>query len=189
MNEERKKIILITVLSAILLLLIIFIIWWFLRPKTEPEVMLQPEEEALTELPQIEVPVVPQSAEAPRIIQEEIQPLGLRQLAMSFAERYASYSTDEPEKNIDDLESFMTAELYEKLKNRNLTEESGSFVGFSGRALTYSVIDSDALSARIVIGMQLTQIIDTVENTFNNNLEITARKINNEWKIDDINWQ
>lgn len=189
MDEEKRKLILIAVLGGILLLLIIFMIWWFLRPKAEPELTDVVEEELLFDPTLSETPAVPQSAETPRIIQEEIYPLGLRQLAMSFAERYASYSTDEPSKNIEDLEVFMTPELYEELKEQDLTQDSGTFVGFSARALTYQLVESDDSTAEIVVGLQVNQSIDSAENVYTGNLELTAKKINNEWKIDDVNWQ
>lgn len=185
-SEEKKKLILTFFVIILFLLLLILIIWWIFRPKAEPIISDRDSDiDVISGFP-IEKPSSLQSLEEPRIVQEKIYPLELKQLAMSFAERFVSYSSDEPNKNILDLEPFMTKELFNRLKSNDSSGDNDSFIGFSGRALTYELVKSNDLSAEIIVGVQLTSFLNDFQQTSIRNLEIRAKKVNNEWKIDDI---
>lgn len=188
MFDDKKKTIIIVSLAIALVMIIALAIWWLLASKKNPQIQNQPTDEQISGLVSYEPPVaLPATPE--RLAEDKSYPLGLRQLAMSFAERYGSYSSDEPSKNLDDLQPFVTQSLAGKLKNEDLS--SDIFVGFSTKALSLQLLSANNSNATVLVKTQRTQNIGDNGDTkvFYADLELRAVNINNEWKIDEVAWK
>jgi len=189
-NIDRRKLV-IGGLIALLAVIVTLILWWFLasRAKTPPVSAppTQPETSDLTVAPLTAAP----PASPQRLQADQDYPLGLKQLAMSFAERFGSYSTDEPAKNLVDLQPLMTDRLRVNLSTRSIDDGSGVFSGFSTKALTSDLLKSDAQSATVLVKTQRTQTLGAGEavKSFYADLLLQAVKSGNEWKIDAAEWQ
>jgi hypothetical protein len=188
MSDTQKRIIIGSLISA-LVIIIALIIWWFLfrRPQTP---VIAPPTPTSTAPAVTAVPAINPASEQ-RIAEEKSYPLGLKQLAMSFAERYGSYSSDEPSLNLSDLESFMTNRLVNsgKLKPQ-IDAASPVFIGFSSKALLSDLTQITPTAATIIVRLQRVQTTGQgITNTFYSNLRLDAVKIGDTWKIDDAAWQ
>jgi len=189
MFEDKRRILIISGAVA-LLVIAALILWWLLSFRRQP--VNQPIEPPPT-INQVNanLPAAPEQASLARAEQENSFPLGLRQLAMSFAERYGSYSSDEQIQNLRDLEPLMTADLVAVVYD-NIAEApvNGDFIGYSTKALSVKLIASDNSSAEMIVGVQRAQTVNNqVQNVFNDSLALTAVKIGAEWKIDSVRWQ
>lgn len=188
MSDEQKRLIIFGSLGLALIIVIALIAWWFLRP--QPTVVNnQPAVATSTAGGGVYEPPVVLPATAERIKEDKSYPLGLRQLAMSFAERYGSYSSDEPTKNLVDLQSFMTRSLANRIQAD--VASTTAFVGFSTKALSLQLVNSNATNATVLVKTQRTQTIGSGQEakTFLADLELTAVMLNNEWKIDGVAWK
>ncbi len=192
--DRRKKIIIIA-LAVFAIALLVFILWLVFgarninhRPTQQgsnPKIVTAGKATA----------ILPVSSPA-RLAEEKKYPLGLKQLAMSFAERYGSYSTDLRTKNIDDLKPLMTDRLWQTFED-NMKEESSSTVGvvtFQGittKGLSANLVSSDASSAVIMVSTQ--RIISTGNQTDSTvayrKIKLSFIKSGNVWKVDDAIWQ
>lgn len=189
-NIDKQKLV-IGSLIALIVIIIALILWWLFGPKAStPVVVAPPTQPGTTAITPAESAVVPVPSEQ-RIQDDKSYPLGLKQLAMAFAERFGSYSTDEPVKNMEDLLPFMT----DKMKNSSslivATDNSGIFNGYSTKSLTSTLISSNDGGATVVVKTQRTQTIGSegITKTFYHDLELKAVRSGNDWKIDEAKWQ
>ncbi len=137
-------------------------------------------------------PVVLEPASQTRIENEKQYPLGSKQVAMTFAERYASYSTDEPVKNIQDLKSLTTQEFYSAIISAVQTREgSGTFYGYSAKALSANLIKSSQSSVDVAVSLQIEQTVGDGEsgNVLYRTLNVSLIKSGEEWKVSGASWQ
>ena len=186
-NDKRKLAII--GLSALLAIIIALILWWFLRPK--PAINVNTNTAVNTEIPVTTAePALVEPATPAQVKEANSYPLGLKQLAMAFAERYGSYSTDEPQKSIADLAPYMTARLSSELSAGSADAlKSSVFTGFTTKALSTSLTSVSDARAEIIVKVQRTQTIDRAAKTFYADLKLTALKTGNDWKIDSAAWQ
>lgn len=189
-NIDRRKLIIYGLIALLVILLMIILLWIFWPRAKTPIVVAPPTQ------PEVTNQITPQAAPLPPVTAERLQedksyPLGLKQLAMAFAERFGSYSTDEPVKNMADLEPFMTANFKNSAALQTNLESPGIFSGFSTKALSSNLISSNSNSATIVVKTQRTQTLgaDASSKTFIASLELYAVKSGNDWKIDSAKWQ
>lgn len=188
MSDTQKRIIIGSLILA-LIIIITLIIWWFLfrRPQTPVVAPQTPTSTA----PAVTVPPTITPAPEQRIAEEKSYPLGLKQLAMSFAERYGSYSSDEPSLNLSDLEPFMTDRLINSGKLRpQIDANNPVFIGFSSKALSSDLSQVTPTAATVIVKLQRLQTTGQgITNTFYANLRLDAIKSGDSWKIDDVVWQ
>lgn len=189
-NIDRRKLI-IWSLATLFIIVIALILGWLLWPKAStPPTVAPPTQPAGSDQISASTAAVP-PASAARIKEEASYPLGLKQLAMAFAERYGSYSTDEPVKNLEDLESFMTADFKNSYDVQTDAGSAGIFSGFSTKALSSTLVKLDSGSATVVVKTQRTQTLGAGEaaKTYYADLQLTAVKSGAEWKISGAQWQ
>ncbi|MFA5021201.1 MAG: hypothetical protein WC517_04055 [Patescibacteria group bacterium] len=189
-NIDRRKLI-IGGLVALLAIIAALILWWFLASRAvTPPAVAPPTQPETADLPGASLTVVP-PASPQRLQADKDYPLGLKQLAMSFAERFGSYSTDEPVKNMADLQPLMTARMKDSLSAPSAADDSGIFSGFSTKALSSDLIEYNSLSATVIVKTQRTQTLGTGETSksFYADLELRAVKSGDEWKIDGARWR
>jgi len=189
-NIDRRKL-LIGGLVALLVVIIALILLWLFWPKVKTPVVVAPptQPETASQIFATATSLPPVSAQ--RVQAENSYPLGLKQLAMAFAERFGSYSTDEPIKNMADLEPFMTANMKNSPDLQTDNGNSGIFSGFSTKALSSDLVSINANSATVTVKTQRTQTLgtDAVAKTFYADLLLAAVKSGNNWMIDAAAWQ
>lgn len=189
MFEDRRKLIIVSLIITLIIIIALLLLWFF-WPKSQPKVIVTPTATTTAEVQILPADIAPASPQ--RLTEDKSYPLGLKQLAMSFAERYGSYSSDEPSLNLNDLQSLMTARLIASGKLQpQIDKNSPVFIGFSSKALSSQLSNLSASSATVIVKLQRVQTIgdSRTENTFYADLKLEAVKVGNEWKIDDVAWQ
>lgn len=184
---DRKKIIILIIAAAAILLFSLLL--WLFWPKQEMvdinTNVNQPEGAAPQSLEQLP----PASPE--RQAQERNYPLGLRELAFSFAERYGSYSSDEPFKNLDDLKIVMTDKMIASAESvgRSQTLGQNGYEGYDSWALASELRSYGEDQATILVQVQRVHYLGETQDTFNQGLLLQFVKVENEWRVDEAAWQ
>lgn len=119
------------------------------------------------------------------------------QLAISFTERYGSSSSQSDFSNLSDLELFMTPELQAATKQFVISEQkkpitSSDYSGVTTKAIvpTFTSFDVDAGTAAVTVSTKRQEENASGEiKAYNQNLLLTMKKINDEWKVDTVAWQ
>ncbi len=204
MNNTRKIGIIIVSIGLILLILLIYFVFF-----SSPEVVEEPETpEPPTEdigLPESDEPTItpgdrPKGQEVYDISQEEEYTPGIEdvsRLAMSFAERFGSFSSHSNFSNITDAQLFMTSSLRDWSNDyiKQLREENPEdfYYGITTQALSTETIDynEDAGEAEIRVITHRVEIGDDIEgeNNFQQDLLVELKIENDSWKVDAIYWQ
>ncbi len=204
MNKTRKIGIMIVSLGLILLILLIY--YTFFR-STDIEEVPEPEDPPAEDvgLPVSDDPIVtpgdrPRGLEIYDISQEEEHTPGLEdvsRLAMSFAERFGSFSSQSNFANITDAKLFMTRDLKDWADTyiKRLREENpeDSYYGITTQALSTETInysDEDG-QAEIRVTTHRRESGDEIdgENNFRQDLLVELEKENDRWKVSAIYWQ
>lgn len=188
MFEDKRKIIIISGIIG-LVIIIALIIWWLVSLRQKP-IIDSSVPTAITATttasyePPIAAPPVPE-----RLAEDESYPAGLKQLALSFAERYGSYSSDQPVKNLEELKPLMTEAFSRRVKGEEFPADF--FVGFSTKALLAQLISLQANRAKINVKTQRVQTLgDSAQpRIFYVDLELIAVKVGVDWKIDEAVWK
>lgn len=193
MDIQKIRPMLISIIVALIILIIAGSVWWVTRSKVE---VIPAGQDIATATPEIIAPidnVPPPSVE--RLEAERNYPLGLKQLAQSFAERYGSYSSDNPYKNIIDLKPLMTPRLQElmddQISQMNAATSSTAYEGISTLAVRSEVISNTPTEAEIVVQTQRIRTTDesAAPSTFYQAINLTFTKINDTWLVDSVRWQ
>ncbi len=128
----------------------------------------------------------------------EVRATELKKMAMSFTERFGSYSNHSDFSNITDLKIFMTEDMkswadnFVEVGRRGLGDDP-DYQGVMTRAVTAEVKDYD-------LGGGTAQILVEAKKTFSDsdtnetevryeNMLVTFAKEGREWKIDNAEWQ
>ncbi|MEK7653060.1 MAG: hypothetical protein AAB358_01065 [Patescibacteria group bacterium] len=186
MSNRRKILIIVLV---ILIIVAIFLVWWFfLRQPAAPAVNLNanqalPVNEQIQELP-------PPSET--RQNEEKNYPLGLKQLAFSFAERFGTYSSDAPAANLKDLELLMTARMWSKTEAmiaKNVPVNG--YDAYEAKALTSKLESSSKEAATLTVNTQRIHIqgSELKQQVYYQSILLKFVLSGNEWKVDDAVWQ
>ncbi|MBI5765875.1 hypothetical protein HZA71_01455 [Candidatus Falkowbacteria bacterium] len=190
-DENKKKIIIIAVI--ILIIILIFLIIWFLLPKKSAENVnvavnanIRVSQTANNEIAKLPPP------NQAKIQEENNYTLGLKQLALSFAERFGSYSNHSGSAGLESLFPLVTAKMQSAI-NKIITNNSYStstYEGFNTKALTGDLLNIDQQKASILVYTQRTyRLADKTPKVFYQNLSLKFLKIGNEWKIDEAVWR
>ncbi len=204
MNKTRK--IGIIIVSIALILLILLIYFTFFRG-TEIEEVPEPEDPPSEDigLPVSDDPIItpgdrPRGLEIYDISQEEEHTPGLEdvsRLAMSFAERFGSFSSQSNFANITDAKLFMTRSLKDwadtyitRLRDENPED---FYYGITTQALSTETINynEEDGQAEIKVTTHRRETGDEIdgENNFRQDLLVELEKENNRWKVSAIYWQ
>lgn len=119
-------------------------------------------------------------------------------IAMTFTERFGSFSTQGDFENLKDSQYYMTEKLkawsesyMEKNKNR---EEGGEFYGVTTRALKADILtlDDDEKNAQVLVSVQQEENHGSQTGRgviLYNRLLLNCVKTDGSWKIDTALWQ
>ncbi len=193
--SRRTKIILIAVLSLLILIVLFLVIWnyFFLKPVAPANINDVPDEGVS---PVLNANVAPPPQ--PELNEEDKSQNGLIKIALSFSERFGSFSNQSEFENIKDLEVLMSnsmknwAEQYveEELAKRG---DTSVYYGVTTKAISNEVIsfDDEAGRAEIKVSAQRWEAEETPTNTkvFYQDILIKFVKQADEWKVDGAFWQ
>ncbi|MFA6422715.1 MAG: hypothetical protein WCV92_04950 [Candidatus Buchananbacteria bacterium] len=193
MFENKRKLVIILLIAGIVVLLLLIAIL-FLWPKNAVSPKITDDNSQIKNQGiKTNVDLIPSSPD--RIREEQSYPLGLKQLAMSFAERYGSYSSDSGSKNLNDLVPLASSNMIAKInQSSQLADQSTStamFRGFTTKALSFELGDLKSDTASVIVSTQrLTYLGPGKEpNISYRKIELKFIKIGTEWKVDDAVWK
>ncbi len=188
----RQRLALIISAIALVIALIIFGVWWSRRAK--PITPINTETPSST----FDVPVTPPalSDEVPRFgdvpitepKDENAEERYVRQLASIFVERFATYSNQNGNRNLSDVEPISTLSLMEWVSRQGLTASS-TYQGVTASVLSTTLAKREADAATVNVGVQ-----ETISQAGQADLlrQRTGRvelvKVGGTWKVNAFYW-
>lgn len=167
----------ILILIAIIVVLLGLGLWWILRDQRPPDVLLnngtanQPTN-AVTNSDQIQPPVGGEAVVAAR----------------NFAERYGSYSNQNPYDNIKQLFPLMTEHLRQAL-SAGTTKPSDRYQGVESRVVSVKTSKQSATTSTIVLTLQRSERDASLKTTtYFQQLELQLIKSADQWLVDSADW-
>lgn len=122
----------------------------------------------------------------------------LKRLALSFAERFGSFSNQAGYQNIKDLKIFMSSSMGEwadKYVQDEIAKKASAsiYYGISTKAISAKIneLDVEGGTAKILVSTQRAESTGSTSNTtkFAQNINISLVKEKGAWKVDGANWQ
>lgn len=141
-----------------------------------------------TKLPAVQPPTEPAKA----LTAEEQTTFLLQQLAVTFAERYGSYSNQSNFQNLRDVLPLVTDSFRRTLETQIAAGSSpgGEYNGVTTRALRSSVAARGSSVADVTIKTQRETTMGTSEPTTSyETLTLTFRLVGQTWKVDAAVWE
>jgi len=203
MQADRKKMgIFIIIIALILVIAIIYFV--FLKKSSTPTEFIPEGTETNVQLPEAEQVGSTTPSDAPKATNynvaleapHKIIADDLGKQAMSFAERFGSFSNQSNYGNFTDLKIFMTDnmstwadEYVAELKNQ---KSASSYYGIETTALTYEIkkFDDSAGQAEITISTQRQESTEKINGgqSYVQNLDLNLVKVNGDWLFDKAYW-
>ena len=183
-----------------LLFLGIIVYFIFFHDFSVPEVVI-PEDKNVNTLVQKEPAV---KKEEPKVITQTAKTTtvnleeDLKRLALSFAERFGSFSNQAGYQNIKDLKVFMSSSMGE-WADKYIQDEiaknisASIYYGINTKAISAKIqdLDTEGGTAKILISTQRAESTGSTGNTarFAQNITISFVKEKGAWKVSSANWQ
>ena len=192
---QRRTRIIIAVVAVIIIVLIALFLWWLFNRSNLSLIVNQntnqppPQEQ----LPSASTGLPP---DATVLTPEKKLEATLTAIAMTFAERFGSYSNQGSYTNLDDSKSLMTIRMIawsENYKASHPIETNAPYSGVSTKALSAKVMSSDEATGRAEVTV-VTQRQESQGTTINPRITYQSLKLSmvregSEWKIDSAEWQ
>jgi len=201
--DDRKHLGIFIIGSALIIMIVIAVFMYIFNQKqkaaNQAVIPAQTEvdanklrEEALSNKPETQY-AFDAAAEANRTLNSE----DLRKMALSFAERFGSYSNQADYGNIEDLKIFMTPKMQDWADDyvanlRQQGKDNAAYYGITSVAISGEVnqFDDKAGAAEILVTTQRREMAGTSEaKVFSQNILIVFEKIKGEWKASSATWQ
>ncbi|MCL5794914.1 MAG: hypothetical protein M1338_00950 [Patescibacteria group bacterium] len=193
---QRKKIIFITI-AVIALLIIIFFLWWLLRPK--PIVFVPPTNtDSVINPPKLPAAVSITNSPASVPIKEPKTEAALKTIALTFAERFGSFSNQSNFENLNNLRDLMTVKMrgwadnYIAEQRNNLSAETG-YYGVTTQALSVIITSFDESLGRAdaQVSTQRQESKGSTQNprVYYQSLYLKMVKTDSGWKVDEAAWK
>ncbi len=190
MEDMRKK--LIGIVSVVLIVLVSILLIAMLADDSNTATPPKAEETA------------PQAQDKNRIIAPEQQPIPLppepvstedageryaRQSATIVVERLGSYSNQNDNIHIEDLQSVVTKSMYSYMEANLLQDQGNEYSGVSTKVITSKIVSYSTSAAEVEVGVQR-----KVSSAQGSNMEyktgnVKMVKQGNTWLVDGIFWQ
>lgn len=194
MDDRKKRIILISIIIIILIVIVVlFLIFNPFKKKPADEVILPPGSQNENQTPTIgKIDSLPEPSPE-RIKNDKDYPLVLEALTSSYAERFASYSSDANFKNLQDLKILSTAKMQSFIDNFIATSNIGGdgYEAQEAKALNNQLIYLKDNQAVVVVSLQLIKSLgeQATPVTSYSKVELTVIKVGDEWKVDEVDWK
>jgi hypothetical protein len=115
----------------------------------------------------------------------------LNSRARSFAARYGSFSSDSNFQNLYELKNQMTPSFWQE-KEAHIKEAKpvATFYGISTKALSIKLIEFDPETrAEFLVSCQRQETRDSEQKVIYQDINIVFVKVNNNWLVDNAQWQ
>ena len=192
--SKRKKII-IAVIAVIILIIIAVLIWWWLQNRVLPATVA-PAANANVGL---QIPanlpnraaVLPSEPAGP-VKQADVE-ADMKSLAMTFSERFGSYSNDGNYVNLDTLRKLSTDKLNLQLNILKAKQTAAAtYYGVTTKALSAQITSYDAGMGRaeVTVYAQRREAQGTTANptVYYQNLNLQLAKAGDVWLVDFAEW-
>jgi hypothetical protein len=204
-NNRRNLGLAIIALGLIIIVLIFYFAFFKKSPESEPgtETPLTPS----TSLPAVsgsgtttpgDAPMNNQQYDISKETPHKFNSVDLEKIAMSFAERFGSYSNQSNYGNFTDLKIFMTDELKKWVDKyvadlKAQSKNSSSYYGIVTVALTADTkfFDEKSGKAQIVVNTQRRESNEKINggNAYIQSIDIRFELVNDEWLVDEVYWE
>lgn len=194
----RSRILIIVSLVVFLILAISISLVVFSKKKAQEEAVLLDnnqniENQIIDEMdvvPGIIPTKIPSGAVVIPQTQEEFLKTACLNLSKVYVERYGSYSTDNPGKNLKDLEVLSTTDLWKILKNRmdNL-QVDGNFFSVVTKAIGASFDLYSKEKATVIVMTSKEESKNGEISNYNQEVELILVGSKGSWLVDDIKWK
>lgn len=193
--SKRNKII-ISIIAVIVLIIIAILIWWFLQRGGLLQSTTNTNQTATA--PQ-QLPIVSglTNSSAVRIEEPKVEAT-LRAVAMTFTERFGSYSNQSGFQNLEDLQDLMTVKMKGwadnfVLEQRTLFTDNEVYYGITTSALSSVIVDFDESLGRaeVVVDNQRQESRGSTINpkVLYQKIQLRLVKTSSGWKVDEAIWQ
>ncbi|PIT94285.1 hypothetical protein COT98_04465 [Candidatus Falkowbacteria bacterium CG10_big_fil_rev_8_21_14_0_10_39_9] len=201
--DDRKRLGIFIIGSALIIVIIIAVFMYSFNKKQQaanqvvPSTQIEADanklfEEALNNKPQFNY-AFNSTTEANRALNAE----DLRKVAMSFAERFGSYSNQANYGNIEDLKIFMSPKMQDWADDyvvslRNQNKDNSVYYGITSVAISGEVkqFNDKTGAGEVLVSTQRREVIGNSEpKVFTQNVLIIFEKIKGDWKAASATWQ
>lgn len=143
--------------------------------KTDDGVTIEGTEDTITEIAE------------PETIQEQ-EALYVKQLSRIFIERFASYSNQSNNSNLQDVLPLATASMQKWLLTQTV-EQSDEYQGVTTKVLSSEILEQDENSASVAISVQQeTMTLKTSQKSQKSGKITFIRDIDGQFKVDGLFW-
>jgi len=195
--SRRNKTIIIAVVAILVLLIILVVVWWLVQRGGGQSATININQQPTVEPKKL--PTTSRTSEtAAAVIGEPQLEATFKAVAVTFAERFGSYSNQSNFQNLEDLSDLMTVKMKNWADNFILEQENtiangAIFYGITTRALSAKVVSFDESLGRAEISVS-TQRQESKGSTINPRIfyqEILLKlaKTSDGWKVDEAAWQ
>jgi len=186
--SKKKKILIAAIIALFLLLLALLI--WFLNQKTPAAkvVVVTNTEKPVNTPSQTNTEVTETNVDVETVKRDST----LQSLAITFAERYGSYSTESSFANLYDVMDLMTASLRSETEKFVATaKNSPDYYGVTTMVLSVKLITEDETSASLEVSTQRDESVGSPQNSEikYQKLLLSCLKENGIWKVSSATWQ
>lgn len=188
---SRKKKVLIIV-AVVLFLFLLWLLVWFLNQKQQPIPSSAVVVEGISVVTPRAQTAEPSATTDKRIAETREIDSSLQSLAITFVERYGSYSTESDFANLYDVMDLMTASFRDETQDFIATARASlSYYGVTTRVLSVKEIVSGETSASLEVATQREESKDSPQNSEvkYQTLVLTCLKEDGVWKVSSALWQ
>lgn len=202
MNERKSKKIGIIIVFVAIILMIVLIYFTFVKNTQDLTDNINLESDTPTNLEEIKEQAEQRIIRTTYEFRPEIEANrqsdkeDLERIAFAFAERFGSYSNQANYGNIIDLKIFMTKDM--QVWSDNLVKElkkeeeyTGEYYGITTKSLTSETVVYNQNSAIFLINTRRRESFNSMDNfkVFDQEIVISLKKDNNEWKVSSAIWK
>ncbi len=188
----RQRLALIIGSIVLVIVLAILGIWWSRRPKpvTQTPVQTATSTTELPEKPPALSDEVPRFGDTPITAPKDdnAEERYVRQLAGIFVERFATYSNQNDNRHLRDVEPISTASLMEWVSRQGLAASS-TYQGVSAQVLSTTLVKRDGDTATVTVGVQETvSQAGQADQLRQRTGRVDLVKINGAWRVNAFYW-
>ncbi len=186
MDAIKRKKIIITILIAVIVVVALIIAFKL------TDYGKNPDQNTDNQLPEFTAP-------SAKLEYKEIPPtvsdseLAATQVAMNFAERFGTYSSDLPGENINQLMSLCTKKMSNYLQQIEIDYQSPDFKGVTTKSVSSKVSDISDSQAEVIVSTQRQESSTIggklVSNLTYQDIKINLLKSDKQWLVDAAYWQ
>jgi hypothetical protein len=180
-KEKRKKIIWLAII--ILVIIGIFFIIWRLSNR-QPDYVPGVDDQPVFAPPSSDLEYNPLIVPS-----QTTTEFSVVSLSKSFAERFGSWSTDNPGHNLIELSSLSTQSMQNYLNNLEANYDD-DFTGITTKSISAEILTMTDSQAAVIVNTQRVATDENFEqNIYYQDIEVSLSKINDIWLVNSAYWQ